>query len=284
MKSPLSKVFIVLMIAIGALGVCFLGYRVNASRIRDQKVAYAESAIKANTKTLDQLAEDTAELYTDESKEFFAEGVTLESVQELLSKAGAMQVSAESFSLNEKELPKGAEELAERKKSIVEQLRADTEKMKLQDKVSGVFAGEVNWQTASNDPVIKEDLTLDNLTGIQGEVSERADGPWKTLANGYLTSASQQVERVHDIQQALDSYVKEGKLASSEISQTSYNDLAAQIREVKNQVLQAKLQEQADELQRLITEASPGTAQETASDEGSTSNDYVQEDTSSYGW
>lgn len=252
MRNPLARGFLVFLIGIGAIGVCFIGYRVNANRIYDQKVAYAESTIKSSTQTLANIDKEAAAIYTDDSQQIFAEGVNSDTVNQLLSKASAVQTSAESFDLDKKNLPDTIESLDKDKSKLLQQLRSAVQKFNLQDKVAAVFSNGISsWQAAADDVIIKEDLTTDSLTNIQSEVSEQEDGAWKNIANQYISFANNQLKQISDIQTALDNFMKDGAL-TADVTYDDYNSIVNNISQVRNETLRSKLSAQADQLKTLI--------------------------------
>lgn len=274
MKKSLVKGFFMIVVMAGALGICFFGYRVNANRVKEQKIAYAESMTDISEETLNDLASDIATLYTDSSKQFLTSETTEEAVVALEGKVNEVQATAEDFELDGTSLNSSLKKLNQKKEQQLLELEGIRQQLKLEQKITGLFTAEtLSWQPATDDVTITDDLTTDDIVKLQNQVNDMGAESWRNAANHYLNAANEQLKQVADIQATFDSYIKDGAL-TADVDYNNYYTLESQINEVKNETLRNDLHQQLDQLNTLLQ----GTAsQETTEDTTEVVEDTVVE-------
>lgn len=70
MQKQLVKGIAIAVVAVGAIGVCYGGYKVNGQRQYEQRVEYANKAIDKSQSELAAIAETINQFYEDEGKVF----------------------------------------------------------------------------------------------------------------------------------------------------------------------------------------------------------------------
>lgn len=284
MRHPLIKGFFVMLVMFTALGICFFGYRVNANRTQEQKLAYAESMAEKNGETLDKLADEAAAFYTDDTKEFLAANIKEDTVTELQSEVEAVQASADDFEIEGTNINTDLKALDTKKTKLITDLNDVSQRLKLQNKIGRSFTNDsITFQPTVEDVTIREDLTTDDLAEIQNQVNETTYEAWRNAANHYLNLANEQLKKVADIQGTFDSYMRDGALIAS-VDYTQYYAVEAEIALVKNETLRNDFQQQLNQLNDLmqgISGSESSSDSESMSEEESSSEDSYGEDSDS---
>lgn len=245
MNKPILKALGVIIIGIGAVVICVIGYLGNNERQHQQRVGYAQTAITDQSQDLEALMNDTRALYNDESLVFLRPGITQEEIDGITNRLSSIKVSANDFGIEPEDLPDGAAEIANQKTAIQSQLDDANSKFKMQQQIDGLFVAPVpNWLVPVNEVVIREDLTVDEVTEISNRLMQLADGEWKAVANEYLTYANAQIERVTGLQNTFNAMLVDG-VVTDEVTYQGYLEAVASISEVRNEVLRQQFTEQA---------------------------------------
>lgn len=278
MGKPLLKAAAVVIVGIGAVAVCFVGYKVNASRQYDQRVSYAETAVKKEKTTLKEIEEEIASLYSDKTQVFLKNGLKEADVTKTATKLDTVKVSADEFGINEKDLPENVKSVEEEKEKLNQKMDDVDLKFRIQENVNDLFTKPVsNWQTAKNDVIIKEKLAETSIGDVRERLKLIEDSKWKELVTQYLDYATAQVTRVTDIQKEIDKMLKDGK-ATDAATYDAYLNLVNSISQVRNEALKEKFEKSADTLSKQIGVGTSVESSDTWSETEDTTQ-YYEEDT-----
>lgn len=222
--------------AVGAIAICGFGYMYTQKEQTNQQVSYAQSAINSQKEQLQSVKKSIQALYQDSATGILANTTAKETVETLNNTLAGIQTSAESFGINEQQLPQGMQELDSEKKALVSELQMVREKVTLQTKISQLFSEAVDWQNYNGAIVVKETTTPKMISELKDQVSILNADNWQTLANQYLTEASQQQSTISDIQASLDKMYQNGTVTDAATLE-EYTTLVTAIDAVKNQTI-----------------------------------------------
>ncbi|MCF1585829.1 hypothetical protein LQF60_09625 [Tetragenococcus koreensis] len=259
MDKPFLKHASVLIAAVLALGICVGGYYVSNQKQYQQRVAYANAAQSNEKAELNDLEKQVNELYTDDEKELLKAETTLAEVDKLRTDLDRVKVTAEDFQIKEESLPADMQDLAKEKEVVADSLADVTDKLQVQNEVDSLFTEEVpSWQKFEDSAVVKDDLKNEEVSDITEELGFFAEDQWMDIVQSYLSSASDQVQAINEIQEKLATYKEE------EFSYDQYATLSEQIEQVRNQKQHDKFEEAADELGERFGVSTEGAAAESA--------------------
>lgn len=266
MEKPFLKKANVLIAAIFSLSICVVGYYVSNQRQYKQRVAYASSAQAKEEAELNDLEKQINEFYTNDNKELLKEDSTLSEAAKLKTKVDNIKVSATDFQIKEESVPEEMKNIAKEKKVLANDLVNISDKLHIQDQVEQLFTKKLpNWQKFEDTVVIKDELKNEEINDINENLGFFSEDQWLELVKSYLTSASEQVQEINDIQQKLTKYQNE------ELSYEQYLTLAEQIEQVRNPKQQDEFKKAADELGERFGVSTDDIVAENA--EGSTTAD-----------
>ncbi|GEQ49556.1 hypothetical protein [Tetragenococcus koreensis] len=266
MEKPFLKKANVLIAAIFSLSICVVGYYVSNQSQYKQRVAYASSAQAKEEAELNDLEKQINEFYTNDNKELLKEDSTLSEAAKLKSKVDNIKVSATDFQIKEESVPEEMKNIAKEKKVLANDLVNISDKLHIQDQVEQLFTKKLpNWQKFEDTVVIKDELKNEEINDINENLGFFSEDQWLELVKSYLTSASEQVQEINDIQQKLTKYQNE------ELSYEQYLTLAEQIEQVRNPKQQDEFKKAADELGERFGVSTDDIVAENA--EGSTTAD-----------
>lgn len=273
MKKSLLKTAAIVVAGAGAITVCFFGYRVNAGRQYEQRVSYAETAMKKEETSLKEIKKEIQALYQDKDQVFLRSGLKEDEVTKVGNKLDAIKLSADEFGISDKDLPENVAAVKTEKEKLNEQLADVETKYNIQSSVNKLFTKAVsNWHTAKNDVIIKDTLKDTDVGEIRERLNLMDDSQWKDVIIDYLEFASAQIKRATDIQKSIDKMLKDDKV-TEEATYEAYLNLVNSIAQVRNEDLKEKIEKAADKISRQIgvaadpyTSVDPATGYEETSE------------------
>lgn len=114
MGKPLIKTLTVLAVGIGAVAICFIGYRQNNQRQYQQRVEYAQTAIASERERLNELSGEITGMYSNKEQTFLRSDLSEEEVLKTVAKLSAVKVSADDYGIEESALPSESVEIQEK--------------------------------------------------------------------------------------------------------------------------------------------------------------------------
>ncbi|MFW8597305.1 hypothetical protein ACOJBZ_04270 [Enterococcus innesii] len=248
MGKPLIKTLTVLAVGIGAVAICFIGYRQNNQRQYQQRVEYAQTAIASETDRINELSKEIAGFYSDEDQTFLRKDLKEEDVLKIVAKLSAVKVSADDYGIDDDALPSESVEIQEEKTALDDQLKEIEAKIKVQADTEALFTeGVSNWQSAENDVIIRADLKETDVGNVRENLSFFEDSKWKELVVSYLEYADTQLDRIAKLQETFDEMLKDDTV-TSEVTLEKYLTAVDSISKVRNEELKEKFTELADKV------------------------------------
>lgn len=248
MGKPLVKTLTVLAVGIGAVAICFIGYRQNNQRQYQQRVEYAQTAIASEKDRINELSNEIAELYSNEDQTFLRKDLKEEDVLKTVAKLSAVKVSADDYGIDDDALPSESVEIQQEKAALDDQLKDIEAKLKVQVDTEALFTeGVSNWQSAENDVIIRADLKETDVGNVRENLSFFEDSKWKELVVSYLEYADTQLDRIAKLQETFDEML-DGDEVTSEVTLEKYLSAVDSISKVRNEELKEKYTELADKV------------------------------------
>ncbi|WP_142967165.1 hypothetical protein [Enterococcus casseliflavus] len=248
MGKPLVKTLTVLAVGIGAVAICFIGYRQNNQRQYQQRVEYAQTAIASEKDRINELSNEIAELYSNEDQTFLRKDLKEEDVLKTVAKLSAVKVSADDYGIDDDALPSESVEIQQEKAALDDQLKDIEAKLKVQTDTEALFIeGVSNWQSAENDVIIRADLKETDVGNVRENLSFFEDSKWKELVVSYLEYADTQLDRIAKLQETFDEML-DGDEVTSEVTLEKYLSAVDSISKVRNEELKEKYTELADKV------------------------------------
>lgn len=248
MGKPLIKTLTVLAVGIGAVAICFIGYRQNNQRQYQQRVEYAQTAIASEKDRINELSNEIAELYSNEDQTFLRKDLKEEDVLKTVAKLSAVKVSADDYGIGDDALPSESVEIQQENTALDDQLKDIEAKLKVQADTEALFTeGVSNWQSAENDVIIRADLKETDVGNVRENLSFFEDSKWKELVVSYLEYADTQLDRIAKLQETFDEML-DGDEVTSEVTLEKYLSAVDNISKVRNEELKEKYSELADKV------------------------------------
>lgn len=248
MGKPLIKTLTVLAVGIGAVAICFIGYRQNNQRQYQQRVEYAQTAIASEKDRINELSNEIAEFYSNEDQTFLRKDLKEEDVLKTVAKLSAVKVSADDYGIDDDALPSESVEIQQEKTALDDQLKDIEAKLKVQADTEDLFTeGVSNWQSAENDVIIRADLKETDVGNVRENLSFFEDSKWKDLVISYLEYADTQLDRIAKLQETFDEML-DGDEVTSEVTLEKYLSAVDSISKVRNEELKEKYTELADKV------------------------------------
>ena len=240
MKNPWLKGVSVFIVALIAIGVNVLGYMRTKEFQEAQRIEQAVNTINSQKKQLEIVQSAIEDASVDETQDLLQPTLTVTQVTTIENQLERLKVSAADFSLNASDLPSNAENLSQEKTELQAQLQLIREKIDVQTSLTNLFTNEtINLEVATNDVVIRQDVTLDEITKIRDAVSDLPGEQWATLMNEYLDYAEAQFSRAKALTKSFDEMLQDGIVTEAATYERylSAIDSAAQVRnpELKEQ-------------------------------------------------
>lgn len=270
MGKPVLKTLAVLAAGAGALTVCFVGYKANTNKQYEQRVQYAKTALDKDQTELSAIEQSIKAFYKDDKQVFLKNDIKDTDLSQTGAKLDSLKVSAEEFSIAEKDLPKSAGTINQEKERL-NHLMDDAEiKYKIQQSVNALFEQPVKtWDKATNDVIIKEKLKETEMGEIRERVSlmDKEDG-WTKVVKEYLDFATAQLKRANTIQASIDKMLKNGEITKS-ATYESYLSLVDSISQVRNAKLKENFTKSAQAISKQLGVSSGSVETNNSYTEGS---------------
>ncbi|MDT2740330.1 hypothetical protein [Enterococcus canintestini] len=248
MGNPLIKTIAVAAVGVGAVAICFVGYRENNNKQYQQKVSYAETAVEKDQERLKEVDSDLTSLYSNKDKVFLKKDLKDAELTQVGAKLDGVKVSADDFDIKETDVPKNMKTIAKEKETLNKQMSDAESKFAIQNNVNDLFEKPVtDWQKAQNNVVIKAKVKDTDVGAVRERLGFVQESDWTKLVKEYLSYADAQIKRVTSINKSLDSMLKDGKVTDNAIYE-KYLSLVNSISQVRNKTLKAEFTEQADKI------------------------------------
>lgn len=287
MGRPLVKGLAVVAVGIGALGICYIGYRTDKTHQYEQRVQYANSTIAKEQEQLADITKTIDSFYQEGQAVFLRDDLEETELAAVRGKLESVKVTAEAFQVQADDLDKEAETIQETKETLMKKIDLTEDKLAIQDKTNSLFESTVkSWQEPVNDVVIKAETS----DGTIGEIREdlklmMLDDPWQKSVTEYLDFANAQLTRIKDIQTTIDSLLKDGQI-TDQANYESFIALAESISQVRNTVKKAEFTSSLNTISEQLgygsVSSNDSESEETSSDEGydedTATEEYAEDD------
>lgn len=80
MKASFMKPLVTVVIGLGAIGICLVGYYINNQRQHRQRIDYAESSIPIQKDNVESLSKEIDKLYDTQKRIFLSPEITEETL------------------------------------------------------------------------------------------------------------------------------------------------------------------------------------------------------------
>ena len=248
MGNPLIKTIAVAAVGVGAVAICFVGYRENNNKQYQQKVSYAETAVEKDQERLKEVDSDLTSLYSNKDKVFLKKDLKDAELTQVGAKLDGVKVSADDFDIKETDVPKNMKTIAKEKETLNKQMSDAESKFAIQNNVNDLFEKPVtDWQKAQNNVVIKAKVKDTDVGAVRERLGFVQESDWTKLVKEYLSYADAQIKRVTSINKSLESMLKDGKVTDN-ATYEKYLSLVNSISQVRNKTLKAEFTEQADKI------------------------------------
>ena len=216
MSKTLFKTLTVIASGVGAVTICFLGFRESNQRQYRQRVEYAQTEIINTKEEILEVEKAANTLFTDETHTFLEPAVNEEALTTLTSTIYSIKTSAKEYGIEETDLPKEALAIQAQKKTIEELMNEAQAKVSIQEATAALFVdGVSDWQTSKNNVVLKEGVTEKEIGTIRESLGLFEDSSWKKAIHTHLGYADEQLKQLKELKKLSDSMIKEGKVTSS---------------------------------------------------------------------
>ncbi|MFC4697735.1 hypothetical protein [Enterococcus aquimarinus] len=248
MKNPWLKGVSVFIVALIAIGVNVLGYMRTKESQEAQRIEQAVNTIHSQQKQLESVRLAIEEAYVDETQDLLQPTLTVTQVTTIENQLERLKVSAADFSLNASDLPSNAENLSQEKTELQAQLLLIREKIDVQTSLTNLFTNDtINLEVATNDVVIRQDVTLDEITKIRDAVKDLPGEQWATLMNDYLDYAEAQVSRSNALTKSFDEMLQDG-IVTEAATYERYLNAVDSVAQVRNPELKEQFQTQLSQI------------------------------------
>lgn len=248
MKNPWLKGVSVFIVALIAIGVNVLGYMRTKESQEAQRIEQATNTINSQQKQLEIVRSAIEEASVDETQDLLQPTLTVTQVTTIENQLERLKVSAADFSLNASDLPSDAEKLSQEKTELQAQLQLIREKIDVQTSLTNLFTNEtINLEVATNDVVIRQDVTLDEITKIRDAVTDLPGEQWATLMNEYLDYAEAQVSRAKALTKSFDEMLQDG-IVTEAATYERYLSAVDSVAQVRNPELKEQFQTQLSQI------------------------------------
>ena len=248
MKNPWLKGVSVFIVALIAIGVNVLGYMRTKESQEAQRIEQAVNTINSQQKQLESVRSAIEEASVDETQDLLQPTLTVTQVTTIENQLERLKVSAADFSLNASDLPSDAEKLSQEKTELQAQLQLIREKIDVQTSLTNLFTNDtINLEVATNDVVIRQDVTLDEITKIRDAVTDLPGEQWATIMNEYLDYAEAQVNRANALTKSFDEMLQDG-IVTEAATYERYLSAIDSVTQVRNPELKEQFQTQLSQI------------------------------------
>ena len=248
MKNPWLKGVSVFIVALIAIGVNVLGYMRTKESQEAQRIEQAVNTINSQQKQLEIVRSAIEEASVDETQDLLQPTLTVAQVTTIENQLERLKVSAADFSLSASDLPSNAENLSQEKTELQAQLQLIREKIDVQTSLTNLFTNDtINLEVATNDVVIRQDVTLDEITKIRDAVTDLPGEQWGTLMNEYLAYAEAQFSRAKALTKSFDEMLQDG-IVTEAATYERYLSAIDSVAQVRNPELKEQFQTQLSQI------------------------------------
>lgn len=248
MGKTLFKTLTVVAAGVGAIAVCFLGFRENNQRQYRQRVEYAQTAITREKEGISEVENEVNGLFADKNHTFLKKSVNDETLTKVSATVSSIKASAKEYGIEEEALPKGAKEIQEKKKAIEGLVKEARAKLSIQEAAGKLFVNGVSdWQKTENTVIIKEELKETDIGKIRENLSLFDDSSWKKNVDTYLGYADAQVKRISELKASFDRMLKDGTVTSA-VTYEDYLAAVDSISQIRNEKEKEKFSALADKV------------------------------------
>lgn len=287
MGRPLAKGLAVVAVGIGALGICYIGYRTDKTHQYEQRVQYANSTIAKEQKQLADITKTIDSFYQEGQVVFLRDDLEETELAAVRGKLESVKVTAEAFQVQADDLDKEAETIQETKETLMKKIDLTEDKLAIQEKTNSLFESTVkSWQDPVNDVVIKAETSDETIGEIREDLKlMMLDDPWQKSVTEYLDFANAQLTRIKDIQTTIDSLLKDGQI-TDQANYESFIALAESISQVRNTVKKAEFTSSLNTISEQLgygsVSSNDNESEEISSDEGydedTATEEYAEDD------
>lgn len=287
MGRPLAKGLAVVAVGIGALGICYIGYRTDKTHQYEQRVQYANSTIAKEQEQLADITKTIDSFYQEGQVVFLRDDLEETELTAVRGKLESVKVTAEAFQVQADDLDKEAETIQETKETLMKKIDLTEDKLAIQEKTNSLFESAVkSWQEPVNDVVIKAETSDETIGEIREDLKlMMLDDPWQKSVTEYLDFANAQLTRIKDIQTTIDSLLKDGQI-TDQANYESFIALAESISQVRNTVKKAEFTSSLNTISEQLgygsVSSNDSESEETSSDEGydedTATEEYAEDD------
>lgn len=287
MGRPLAKGLAVVAVGIGALGICYIGYRTDKTHQYEQRVQYANSTIAKEQEQLADITKTIDSFYQEGQAVFLRDDLEETELAAVRGKLESVKVTAEAFQVQADDLDKEAETIQETKETLMKKIDLTEDKLAIQEKTNSLFESTVkSWQEPVNDVVIKAETSDETIGEIREDLKlMMLDDPWQKSVTEYLDFANAQLTRIKDIQTTIDSLLKDGQI-TDQANYESFIALAESISQVRNTVKKAEFTSSLNTISEQLgygsVSSNDSESEETSSDEGydedTATEEYAEDD------
>lgn len=287
MGRPLAKGLAVVAVGIGALGICYIGYRTDKTHQYEQRVQYANSTIAKEQEQLADITKTIDSFYQEGQAVFLRDDLEETELAAVRGKLESVKVTAETFQVQADDLDKEAETIQETKETLMKKIDLTEDKLAIQEKTNSLFESAVkSWQDPVNDVVIKAETSDETIGEIREDLKlMMLDDPWQKSVTEYLDFANAQLTRIKDIQTTIDSLLKDGQI-TDQANYESFIALAESISQVRNTVKKAEFTSSLNTISEQLgygsVSSNDSESEETSSDEGydedTATEEYAEDD------
>lgn len=280
MRKHLVKGLAIAVVGVGAIAVCYGGYKVNGQRQYEQRVQYANKAIDKSQSELTALEETINQFYEDEGKTFLRADLSDSDIATARTKLDGIKANAEEYGIQSKDLKDDGKAIEETREQLETELGKAQNKLSIQNQTSALFESPISsWKEAVNDVIIKEDTGDEAIGKVRESLKlSKIDDGWSTVIQGYLDFANAQVTRVKEIRTSLDSMLKDGQITEA-ATYESYLNLADSISQVRNTALKDKFTADLTTIANQLGTSSADTSDTSTTEESSYSDSTSNADT-----
>lgn len=287
MGRPLAKGLAVVAVGIGALGICYIGYRTDKTHQYEQRVQYANSTIAKEQEQLADITKTIDSFYQEGQAVFLRDDLEETELTAVRGKLESVKVTAEAFQVQADDLDKEAETIQETKEILMKKIDLTEDKLAIQEKTNSLFESTVkSWQDPVNDVVIKAETSDETIGEIREDLKlMMLDDPWQKNVTEYLDFANAQLTRIKDIQTTIDSLLKDGQI-TDQANYESFIALAESISQVRNTVKKAEFTSSLNTISEQLgygsVSSNDNESEEISSDEGydedTATEEYAEDD------
>lgn len=287
MGRPLAKGLAVVAVGIGALGICYIGYRADKTHQYEQRVQYANSTIAKEQEQLADITKTIDSFYQEGQAVFLRDDLEETELAAVRGKLESVKVTAEAFQVQADDLDKEAETIQETKEILMKKIDLTEDKLAIQEKTNSLFESAVkSWQDPVNDVVIKAETSDETIGEIREDLKlMMLDDPWQKNITEYLDFANAQLTRIKDTQTTIDSLLKDGQI-TDQANYESFIALAESISQVRNTVKKAEFTSSLNTISEQLgygsVSSNDSESEETSSDEGydedTATEEYAEDD------